>query len=58
MRKNVAICFFIIFFSLGFICFAQKVAVEKVLVDTTLHTIFFEKLDRDPRGYGDLPSWP
>ena len=48
MKKNVAICFFIIFFSLGFICFAQKAAVGEVLVDTTLHTIFFEKLDRDP----------
>ncbi len=48
MRKNVAFCVFALFFCLGFHCFAQKVTVAEVLVDTTLHTIFFEKLDRDP----------
>ncbi len=48
MRKNVAFCAFILFFCLGSICFAQKAAIAEVLVDKTLHSIFFEKLDRDP----------
>ncbi len=48
MRKNVVFCILAVFFCLGFHCFAQRAAVAEVLVDTTLHTIFFEKLDRDP----------